>query len=440
MNAFEQHLSRQTALLAQLKPNSIVVIRGASEITRSNDTHFPFRQDSDFFYLTGFNEPDSWLILSNRSDDESGSAFRAMAVRPSNKQQEIWHGRRLGVEQAKTRFELDECIEVDELPEALFSMLKGHENLYACLGHHPEADIIIQQVISRLRAAKDTAPPACIVDWQPLVHEMRLFKSDAEMVLLRKAIELSMAGHKRAMQFAKPGVFEYQFASEIHHTFTLGGAHAPAYGTIVGAGENACILHYTENTDVVGEDSLVLIDAGAEYQGYAGDITRTFPASGKFNDVQKAIYNLVLEAQLVALEHLQPGKLIPKANEAVVKTLTQGLVKLGLLEGDVDLLIEEKAYRRFYMHGLGHWLGLDVHDVGLYKINGEDRPLEAGMVMTVEPGLYIPNEDDIPKQYRGIGVRIEDNIVITATGHEVLTADLPKTVEGIEALMGEQKQ
>ena len=430
----EEFITRQKRLLNQCKPNSLVVIRGASEVTRSRDTEYVFRQDSDFFYLTGFTEPDSWLILSNLGDDDE-PIFRAMAVRPSDKTQEIWHGRRLGVEQAEQHFMLDMCCSTEEVSEALLAIMDGHENLYWSMGHHKESDALLTEVVAQLKASRTAHAPDVVVDWQPLVHEMRLFKSCSEVAVMKQAAAMSCEAHRRAMTFSQPGCSEYQLAAEIHHAFAMNGALAPAYNTIVGSGVNACILHYTENQDEVKDGDMVLIDAGAEYLGYAADITRTFPANGKFSEAQKALYNLVLDAQLEALELLLPGGTISEANKSVVQILTQGLIDLGILNGERDKLIADEAHRRFYMHGLGHWLGLDVHDVGDYKCDDEERPLKPGMVLTVEPGLYVPDEDDIPEAYRGIGIRIEDNILITAKGHDVLTAAVPKMVDDIETLM-----
>lgn len=446
---FDLFIRRQLALLKQCLPNSVLVVRGASEVTRSRDTEFPFRQDSDFFYLTGFNEPDSWLLLSNKpslvekaqadmSSVASESAFRAMAVRPSDPEQEIWHGRRLGIDNALASFALDTCCASDEVDEAITTLLDGHENLYFCFGHHHESDELIQHVLSHLKSSRNATAPSAIIDWQPIVHEMRLFKSSEELDVMQRAADISCEAHIKAMLFATPGCFEYQLAAEIHHTFAMHGAASPAYNTIVGAGENACILHYTENGDAIEEGALVLIDAGAELNGYAADITRTFPVNGVFSAPQRELYELVLSSQLAALDCLKPKTTIQQANHIVVEILTQGLIELGILKGGSSELIANKAYRRFYMHGLGHWLGLDVHDVGEYKIENKDRQLAPGMVLTVEPGLYIPNEPDIPACYRGIGIRIEDNIVITETGNRVLTANVPKHIDDIERIMSKR--
>lgn len=429
--SFAEVKQRQHRLLSQCKANSIVIIRSASELTRSRDTEFPFRQDSDFYYLTAFNEPDSWLILSNQTPD----CLRAMAVRPSDPEKEIWHGRRLGLSGAEQAYELDACFSVEDIDDALVTMLDKHEHVYWSLGHHSESDSILNNVLSTLKASRAAQAPHTIIDWQPLVHKMRLVKSNEELELMQYAADVSCAAHKRAMQFAHSGCYEYQLAAEIHHEFAMSGASAPAYNTIVGAGDNACILHYTENSDVISDGQLVLIDAGAEYQGYAADITRTFPVNGIFSTPQKALYQWVLDAQHHAIEHLVAGSSIVQVNNEVIEILTQGLVDLSILSGNVESLIKDKTYRRFYMHGLGHWLGLDVHDVGKYKENGQDIALKPGMVLTVEPGLYIPHELDIPETYRGIGIRIEDNILITDEGNKVLTAKVPKTIEDIEALM-----
>ncbi|MFC3092739.1 Xaa-Pro aminopeptidase [Alteromonas sediminis] len=429
----EEYVTRQSRLLAKCLPNSILIIRSASELTRSRDTEFPFRQDSDFFYLTGFNEPDSWLILSNRNDTDA--PFRAMSVRPTDRHAEIWHGRRLGVDRAQESFMLDMCFSNDDLPEALLTLVDGHEHVYLSLGHHPQSDELVPDVVAQLKASRTAVAPTAFIDWQPIVHEMRLFKSCAEIAIMKQAAKISVEAHKRAMTASQPGKFEYQLAADMHHTFASQGALAPAYNTIVGSGENACILHYTENRDAMKDGDLVLIDAGAELDGYASDITRTFPINGTFSKAQKALYELVLQSQESALSLLVAGNTINDANEEVVEILTTGLVELGILSGEVNQLIADKAYRRFYMHGLGHWLGLDVHDVGDYKSQGKDRPLQPGMVLTVEPGLYIPDEEDIPDEYRGIGIRIEDNIVITANGNDIITEDAPKTIAAIESLM-----
>ncbi|MNG82659.1 Xaa-Pro aminopeptidase [compost metagenome] len=309
--------------------------------------------------------------------------------------------------------------------------------VYHAQGEYAYADQLLFSALDKLRKGfrQNLQAPATLIDWRPWVHEMRLFKSAEELAVMRRAGEISALAHTRAMEKCRPGMFEYQLEAEILHEFTRLGARYPSYNTIVGGGENACILHYTENESELRDGDLVLIDAGCEYKGYAGDITRTFPVNGKFSKPQRALYDIVLKSLLRALELLKPGASIREANDEVVRIMITGLVELGVLKGDVDQLIAEQAHRQFYMHGLGHWLGLDVHDVGNYVTPARDRELEPGMVLTVEPGLYIAPDADVPEQYRGIGIRIEDDIVITAGGNENLTAGVVKDADAIEALM-----
>jgi Xaa-Pro aminopeptidase len=407
-------------------------------VTRSRDTEYTFRQDSDFWYLTGFEEPNAWLILSNHP--RYGESYRAMVVQEKDKSAEIWHGKRLGAEAALARFSLDEAFELQELEEALLASIQGQDNVYFSLGHNKSHDRLFTEALNTLRdAPKESLAPRAVHDLQPMLHEMRLFKSACEVAVMKAAGEISARAHKRAMQFAAPGCYEYQLEAEIHHEFAMAGARSPAYSTIVGSGENACILHYTQNNAQVNDGDLILIDAGAEYQGYAADITRTFPANGKFTHAQSEIYSVVLKAQKSVLDMLAPGVTLSEAMLHSVEIITQGLVDLGVLEGSVAENLENETWREFYMHGLGHFLGLDVHDVGNYKIDGEDRPLKPGMVITVEPGVYIGHDSDAPEKYKGIGVRIEDDVVITATGVDILTADVPKDIDAIEALMAESK-
>jgi Xaa-Pro aminopeptidase len=407
-------------------------------VTRSRDTEYTFRQDSDFWYLTGFEEPNAWLILSNHP--RYGESYRAMVVQEKDKSAEIWHGKRLGAEAALARFSLDEAFELQELEEALLASIQGQDNVYFSLGHKKDNDLLFSEALNTLRdAPKESLAPRAIHDLQPILHEMRLFKSACEVAMMKAAGEISARAHKRAMQFATPGCYEYQLEAEIHHEFAMAGARSPAYSTIVGSGDNACILHYTQNNAQVNDGDLILIDAGAEYQGYAADITRTFPANGKFTHAQREIYTVVLKAQKSVLDMLAPGVTLSQAMLHSVEIITQGLVDLGVLEGSVAENLENETWRQFYMHGLGHYLGLDVHDVGNYKIDGEDRPLKPGMVITVEPGIYISQDSDVPEKYKGIGVRIEDDVVITATGVDILTADVPKDIDEIEALMAESK-
>jgi len=438
MISAQEFIARQDRLLAQCLPNSVCVVPAASLVTRSRDTEYLFRQNSDFWYLTGFEEPDAWLILSNHP--RYGERYRAMVCLPKDKQAEIWQGKRLGAEAALARFSLDEAFEHSELSEALLESLQGQDNLYFALGDNATADEQLTSALDVLRnAPKEAIAPAAIHDIRSILHEMRVFKSACEVAVMKAVGDITAHAHRRAMLFATPGCFEYQLEAELHHEFTMAGARSPAYNTIVGSGENACILHYTQNAAQINDGDLVLIDAGAEFQGYAADITRTFPVNGKFTAPQKEIYELVLKAQESVLAMLGPGTRLNDAMRHSAEVITEGLVSLGLLQGTVADNLRDETWRAFYMHGVGHFLGLDVHDVGNYKHQGEDRMLKPGMVLTVEPGIYIATGSDVPEHYQGIGVRIEDNVVITATGVDVLTSGVPKTVAEIEALMKESR-
>jgi Xaa-Pro aminopeptidase len=429
---------RRAHLLAQCAPSSIVIIPAAGQVTRSNDTEYPFRQDSDFWYLTGFNEPDGFLLLSNQLSGEGSSQMASFAfVLPKDPHAEIWHGRRLGAEAAPAALGIDEAYDLDTIDELLPELINGHQHLYYCLDKYPQADALVQSALAHCKNApkQSMTAPTSINDVSMILHAMRRIKSEPELQIMRQAGVISSDAHKRAMQFVRPGVFEYQLEAELHHEFAMRGAKHPAYGTIVGSGENACILHYTENNARINDGDLVLIDAGCELEGYAADITRTFPANGVFSPVQRELYQIVLDAQLAALDMLIPGNTIAQAMQSAVKVTVNGLLRLGILTGEFDELIEQEAWRPYFMHGLGHYLGLDVHDVGIYKQDGEDIALEPGVVITVEPGIYIAPDSKVPAQYRGIGIRIEDDIVITESGHEILSAGVPKSIDDIEALM-----
>jgi Xaa-Pro aminopeptidase len=435
--------NRRKALLAAMQANSICVVPAAHLMTRSRDTEYPFRQDSYFHYLSGFPEPEAWLVLSNQLKQvPKSNGLSILFCLDKDPAAEIWHGRRYGPNAAKKKFAFDMVFSLDELEDKLIELVDGHQNLYFAQGHSPEADAQIFSLLEELRAApKQTkTAPNNMVDVRPILDEMRLFKSAAEAALMRAAAKISCAAHIRAMQFAQGGKYEYQLQAEIHHEFAMQGAKDPAYGTIVGSGDNACILHYTENSDELADGDLILIDAGCELQGYAADITRTFPVSGRFTPAQQQLYQLVLDSQLAAFELIKPGSNIKIASDKAIAVITEGLIKLGILQGEVAANIKQLKYREFFMHGLSHWLGLDVHDVGNYKINGTERPFEAGMVLTVEPGIYIAPDANVDKQWRGIGIRIEDNLLITESGHENFTAAAPKSVEDIEKLMNTNQQ
>lgn len=436
---FSEFKQRRAQLLAQLSDNCVVVMSAAKEVTRSRDTEYAFRQNSDFHYLTGFPEPDAWLIL----EKIDGVTSSTLICRVKDKAAEIWQGRRIGKALAKQQYLFDNTASLDELDTVLKDKLNNKDVLYWAQGDDKSTDKQIFKLLAELRASARTGKvaPEQQIDVRPLIHEMRLFKSANEIAVMRQACEISAAAHKRAMLFSAAQhkqnklVTEYQLEAEIHHHFAMNKARFPAYGTIVGGGDNACILHYTENNDEINPDDLVLIDAGCELQGYAGDITRTFPVSGKFNPEQKAIYQLVLNTQQAVFDAIKPGAKLKDLTALSVEVITQGLIDLGILQGELNTLIEQNAHRAFYMHGLSHWLGLDVHDVGLYNIDGEARPLKEGMVFTVEPGIYIDAESECDPKWHGIGVRIEDNIAITQNGFENLTHSVPKTIEEIEGLM-----
>ncbi|WP_096740100.1 Xaa-Pro aminopeptidase [Pseudoalteromonas atlantica] len=428
--------ARRERLLAKMDANSVAIIPAASEVTRSRDTEYAFRQDSDFFYLTGFNEPDAVLVLCNNSDTPS-----TLFCLDKDKLAEIWHGRRIGFEKAKNEYLFDETYALSELTEQLLDLVNGQQILFYAQGAYPSFDTKVFTLLNTLRSApkKGYQAPSTIKDVRGLIHEMRLFKSPSEVNIMREGCEISARGHMRAMRYSHPGATEFQLEAELHHHYAMNGAPHPAYGTIVGSGDNANILHYTQNSDVLKDGDLVLIDSGCELQGYAADITRTFAVNGKFSEPQAALYNIVLKAQEVAFEEVKPGGFMSHANKRAMEVMTQGLLDLGILIGDFDELMAKGACKEYYMHGLGHWLGLDVHDVGDYKQNNVERAFEPGMVLTIEPGLYISEDSNAPQQYKGIGIRIEDNLLITESGHENLTLSVPKTINDIEALMQSAK-
>ncbi len=425
---------RRKALMAHMEPNSIAIVPAAPERPRSRDTEYHYRQDSDFLYLSGFEEPQAVLVLIPGREHGEYVLF----VRERNREREIWDGYRAGPEGACSEFEADDAFPIDDIDEILPGLLEGKQRVYYSMGKDSEFDKHVMDWVNTIRAKvrSGATPPGEFLDLSHFLNDMRLFKSAAELRVMKEAGEISARAHVRAMKASKAGVMEYQLEAEILHEFQMSGARFPAYNTIVGGGKNGCILHYIENSAPLKNGDLVLIDAGCELDYYAADITRTFPVSGKFSPEQKALYDICLQAQLEAIAECKPGKHWNDPHEATVRVITEGLVKIGLLEGDVSELIKSEAYKEFYMHRAGHWLGMDVHDVGDYKVGGEWRVLEPGMVMTVEPGIYVaPDNERVAKKWRGIGIRIEDDVVITKDGNEVLTKDVPKTVVEIEALM-----
>ena len=425
---------RRRRLMEQLDPNSIAIVPSASQQIRNRDVEFPFRQDSDFYYLSGFAEPDSVLVLLPGRQHGEYIVF----CRERDSQMELWNGYRAGPEGVCQHYGADDAFPIGDIDDILPGLIEGRERVYYAMGKQAKFDRKVMDWINIIRSKvrAGAPPPGEFLDLDHILHDMRLFKSAAELRLMQQAADISVAAHMRAMQVCRPGMMEYELEAEYLHEFVRGGSRMPAYTPIIGGGKNGCILHYVENNAPLKDGELVLIDAGCEFECYAADITRTFPINGKFTAEQKALYNVVLESQQQAIKAIKPGNHWNHPHDITVRVITEGLVDLGLLKGKVDRLIEKEAYRPFYMHRAGHWLGMDVHDVGDYKVGGEWRVMEAGMAMTVEPGIYIaPDNKDVAKKWRGIGIRIEDNVVVTNTGNKVLTEALPRNVRDIESLM-----
>ncbi|MDC0084478.1 Xaa-Pro aminopeptidase [Oceanospirillaceae bacterium] len=431
--ATTEYNNRRHALLKKLPQGAVVIVQCAPVHIRNGDIEHDYRQDSSFYYLAGMVESNATLVLVNGVNGPSTTIFCAS----KNKLQEIWHGRRLGVDAAPDVLMIDQAYSNESLADKLIDLLDDASQVVYSFSRADTGELV-QQSLSMLRrlARQGKICPTQLADLDPLVNAMRLFKSEAEVAQMTAACAISVTAHKRAMSVCKVGMHEYQLAAELHHQFTTQGSQRLAYGSIVAGGENACILHYTNNDQVLQDGDLVLIDAGCELDHYASDITRTFPVNGRFSEAQKTIYELVLAAHEAALACIKPGAVYTDMQDAAVKVITQGLIEIGLLTGELEQNIEQQTFRKFYMHNIGHWLGMDVHDVGVYKLDGASRPLIAGMVTTVEPGIYIDPEDlDIAPQWRGIGVRIEDNILVTDHGYRNLTANLPVSVADIETIM-----
>jgi Xaa-Pro aminopeptidase len=419
--------------LRRMAPKSVAIIPGAHDTRRSNDTHYRFRQDSDFFYLTGFEEPDALAVV--RLD---GDKKYTLFVRPRDPEREIWDGRRAGVEGAKSEFGAEDSFPIEEFESKLTDFLDGTEVLYYRLGVDQDLDNTIIKEIARMRSLnrKPVNPPQTIIDPATIIHEMRVLKSAEELEIMQEAADIAAEAHCEAMKAVRPGMQEYEVEALIEQVFRRHGAAGPAYTSIIGGGPNATVLHYINNDGQLRDGELLLVDAGAEYKGYASDITRTFPINGRYTKPQREIYDLVLKAQMSCVEMVRPGVTHDQLKQHSIEVLTDGMVELGLLEGKTEDLIKEKKYEKFYMHGLGHMIGIDVHDVGRYYFGQESRALEPGVVMTVEPGIYIaPDTKDIPEKYLGIGVRIEDDVLCTSNGPKVLTTKVPKLADEIEELM-----
>ena len=428
-----EYAHRRNALLKQLPVGAVVIVQCAPVHIRNGDVEHDYRQDSGFYYLSGMVEPDTTLVLSNSINGPRSIIF----CRNKDKLQEIWHGRRLGLEAAPKVLMVDDAYASESLEQKLVELLDGASQVVYSFSRG-ETFELVQRSLTKLRSLsrQEKKCPMQLVDLAPVLDAMRLFKSVAEIDQMALACNISVAAHKRAMRACKVGMNEYQLAAELHHQFSMQGSQRVAYGSIVAGGENACILHYTNNDQLLQDGDLVLIDAGCELDHYASDITRTFPVNGCFSEAQKIIYEIVLAAHEAALDCIKPGAVFTDMQDAAAKAITQGLINVGLLTGTLEDNIKDQSYRKFYMHNIGHWLGMDVHDVGAYKLDGASRPLIAGMVTTVEPGIYIdPDDMSIAPQWRGIGVRIEDNILVTTQGYRNLTSHLPVSVKDIEMLM-----
>jgi Xaa-Pro aminopeptidase len=424
---------RRNQLMKMIGKGNIAILSSAAQQTRNRDVDYPFRQDSDFLYLTGFSEPSAVLVLiPGRKHGET-----ILFCRENDPEQETWHGRRAGQQGAVDTYGADDSFPIDDIDDILPGMLEGREKVFHFMGRYPEFDQKLMGWVNQIKAQSRSGAhvPYEYVSLDHLLHDMRLYKSRAEISLMKKAARISVAAHKRAMQICRPGKYEYTIEAEYNHEFTRNNAQH-AYPPIVGGGENGCILHYTENSGKLNDGDLLLIDAGCEVEGYASDITRTFPVNGRYSPAQRALYEIVLRAQQAAINKVKPGNHWNDPHNAAVRVITKGLLDLKILKGTLAKLIKDQAYRRFYMHRTGHWLGLDVHDVGDYKVGDQWRLLEPGMVLTVEPGIYIPaGSKGVNRKWWNIGIRIEDDVLVTRVGHDVLTAALPSSIKDIEALM-----
>jgi Xaa-Pro aminopeptidase len=412
--------------------DGVAVFPSAPLAIRNNDVEHPYRQDSDFYYLTGLDEPDSVLVLTNQHDEHQTILF----VRPRKREREIWDGPRTGIEGAVASFGADVAYPIDDLAKKLPEYLGNVERLHYRLAQNGEFDAKVFDCIALLRrgARRGVTAPEAIIDSSVHLHEMRMRKSDDELSMMRQAAAITQEAHLRAMRLTRPGLHEYEIDAELLHVFRKHGSQRPAYESIVGSGPNATILHYRAGSRVLSDGELLLIDAGCEYGYYASDVTRTYPVNGRFSAEQRAVYEVVLEAQKSSIAAVKPGTTLEAIHDGAVRAITQGLVDIGLLSGAVSSLVEEKKHEPFYMHRTSHWLGMDVHDVGRYYVDGKHRPLEPRFVLTIEPGIYIATDaDGVDERWRGIGVRIEDDVLVTPTGREILTDGIPKEVDELEA-------
>ena len=428
----KEFAKRRKQLFRMVGADGIAILPSAPVRLRSRDVAYRYRQDSDFYYLTGFAEPDSVAVLAPGRDNGQYILF----CRERDREKERWDGTRAGPEGAVQEFGADDAFPVDDIDDILPGILESRSRVYYTMGLYPEFDRRVTEWIKSLRSreAAGVHTPHEFVALDHLLHDMRLYKSRAEIAAMRRSARIAVAAHRRAMSIIRPGIFEYEVEAEYAHEFRRHDAVA-SYSPIVGAGPNGCTLHYIDNAAQLADGDLVLIDAGCEYDYYASDVTRTLPINGRFSPAQRAVYEIVLEAQLAAIDRTRKGNHWNDPHDAAVRVITRGLRKLGLLQGTVPRLIRDGSYRQFFMHRTGHWLGMDVHDVGDYRVGEEWRMLEAGMVMTVEPGIYIPATSGIPRRWRNIGVRIEDDVAVTHEGPDVLSGDLAKEPDDIESQM-----
>jgi len=429
---------RRDRLAEEMGPHSIAIIATSPVAIRNRDADYKFRADSSFFYLTGFAEPEAVAVIETYESLDEGYTY-SLFCRERNREMEIWNGYRAGIDGAIDDYEADEAYAIDLLDEEIIEKLVNKQKLFYRIGHSSEFDVRVSKWIQQADAQqrRGNESPAQVIQLDRILDEIRLFKTEQEIELMQIASNISAKAHTRAMQTVYVGMMEYALEAELNYVFGQQGC-VPAYNSIVGGGANACILHYVENNQELKDGDLVLIDAACEYELYASDITRTFPVNGKFSPEQKVLYEIVLNAQLAAIDAVQIGNSYKEPHNVAVRILVEGLLSLGIMQGDLEQIIETEAYRQFYMHGTGHWLGMDVHDVGAYKHGGEWRPYEAGMVVTIEPGLYIaPDDETVDAKWRGIGIRIEDDVVATTNGPLVLTKDVVKSVEDIEALIAQ---
>lgn len=426
---------RRAELINQIGENDIVIVSTSPEKSRNGDVIYQFRADSDFYYLTGFSEPEAVLVISPGRKQGQFVLF----CREKDATREMWDGRRAGLEGAMELYGADDAFPIDDINDILPGMMEEKEKVFTTVGRYPDFDAQLLSWMTKIKqdARHSKHAPYEFVDLNHLLHEQRLIKRVDEIALMRKAGRISAAGHARAMQVCKPGMYEYQVQAEMECEFRKAGSHYNAYPSIVAGGANACILHYTENTDRLRDGDLLLIDAGAEFECYAADISRTFPVNGKFSPEQRALYEIVLASQGAAFEKCSAGHGWNEPHEAAVAVIAQGLIDEGLLTGSLADVLEQQTYTQFYMHRTGHWLGMDVHDVGDYQVEENWRELEPGMVFTVEPGIYVHPSDDIDPRWHNIGIRIEDNVLVRRDGFDNLTASAPKTIAEIEDLMAE---